>query len=123
MYFLCSEYVKCISFSFSIFCDFLHSYSVGYFFSRRKPSWTDRILYKVIANNYENITLRADLLSYNHVPFYTLSDHKPVIAQFNIKVSIQGEKTLLYNVLYIFGTYGMDIDMSYCTALYNQQQH
>ncbi|XP_047991045.1 inositol polyphosphate 5-phosphatase K-like isoform X1 [Leguminivora glycinivorella] len=53
---------------------------------KRKPSWTDRILYKVIANNYENITLRADLISYNHVPFYTLSDHKPVVAQFNIKI-------------------------------------
>ncbi|XP_063384261.1 inositol polyphosphate 5-phosphatase K-like isoform X1 [Cydia fagiglandana] len=53
---------------------------------KRKPSWTDRILYKVIANNYENITLRADLISYNHIPFYTLSDHKPVVAQFNIKI-------------------------------------
>ncbi|XP_041979367.1 inositol polyphosphate 5-phosphatase K-like isoform X2 [Aricia agestis] len=52
---------------------------------KRKPSWTDRILYKVIANNYENITLRADLVSYNHIPHYTVSDHKPVVAQFNIK--------------------------------------
>ncbi|XP_045772514.1 inositol polyphosphate 5-phosphatase K-like isoform X2 [Maniola jurtina] len=52
---------------------------------KRKPSWTDRILYKVIANNYENITLRADLISYNHIPHYTVSDHKPVVAQFNIK--------------------------------------
>ncbi|XP_026761679.2 phosphatidylinositol 4,5-bisphosphate 5-phosphatase A-like isoform X1 [Galleria mellonella] len=53
---------------------------------KRKPSWTDRILYKVIANNYENITLRADLISYNHIPHYTVSDHKPVVAQFNIKI-------------------------------------
>ncbi|XP_041979366.1 inositol polyphosphate 5-phosphatase K-like isoform X1 [Aricia agestis] len=53
---------------------------------KRKPSWTDRILYKVIANNYENITLRADLVSYNHIPHYTVSDHKPVVAQFNIKI-------------------------------------
>ncbi|XP_046966101.1 inositol polyphosphate 5-phosphatase K-like isoform X2 [Vanessa cardui] len=52
---------------------------------KRKPSWTDRILYKVIANNYENITLRADLVSYHHIPHYTVSDHKPVVAQFNIK--------------------------------------
>ncbi|KAG6440647.1 phosphatidylinositol 4,5-bisphosphate 5-phosphatase A isoform X1 [Manduca sexta] len=52
---------------------------------KRKPSWTDRVLYKVVANNYENVTLRADLVSYNHVPHYTVSDHKPVIAQFNIK--------------------------------------
>ncbi|XP_045447804.1 inositol polyphosphate 5-phosphatase K-like [Melitaea cinxia] len=53
---------------------------------KRKPSWTDRILYKVIANNYENITLRADLISYNHMPHYMVSDHKPVVAQFNIKI-------------------------------------
>ncbi|XP_012550986.1 inositol polyphosphate 5-phosphatase K isoform X2 [Bombyx mori] len=52
---------------------------------KRKPSWTDRVLYKVVANNYENVTLRADLVSYNHMPHYTLSDHKPVVAQFNIK--------------------------------------
>ncbi|XP_053609374.1 phosphatidylinositol 4,5-bisphosphate 5-phosphatase A-like isoform X1 [Plodia interpunctella] len=53
---------------------------------KRKPSWTDRILYKVIADNYENITLRADLVTYNHMPQYTVSDHKPVVAQYNIKV-------------------------------------
>ncbi|XP_026761680.2 inositol polyphosphate 5-phosphatase K-like isoform X2 [Galleria mellonella] len=62
---------------------------------KRKPSWTDRILYKVIANNYENITLRADLISYNHIPHYTVSDHKPVVAQFNIKAfSNYTEKTV-----------------------------
>ncbi|KAJ2948975.1 hypothetical protein O0L34_g5915 [Tuta absoluta] len=53
---------------------------------KRKPSWTDRILYKVIANNYENITLRADLVSYNHLPHYTVSDHKPVVAYFTVKI-------------------------------------
>ncbi|XP_059050515.1 inositol polyphosphate 5-phosphatase K-like isoform X3 [Achroia grisella] len=52
---------------------------------KRKPSWTDRILNKVIANNYENLTLRADLISYHHIPHYTVSDHKPVVAQYNIK--------------------------------------
>ncbi|CAH2048510.1 unnamed protein product, partial [Iphiclides podalirius] len=53
---------------------------------KRKPSWTDRILYKVIANNYENITLRADVISYNHLPHYIVSDHKPVVAQFFVKI-------------------------------------
>ncbi|CAH0751323.1 unnamed protein product [Diatraea saccharalis] len=53
---------------------------------KRKPSWTDRILYKVITNNYENVTLRADLLSYNHMPHYTVSDHKPVVAMYSIKI-------------------------------------
>ncbi|XP_021188220.1 inositol polyphosphate 5-phosphatase K isoform X3 [Helicoverpa armigera] len=62
---------------------------------RRKPSWTDRILYKVNANNYENVTLRADVLSYNHIPHYTVSDHKPVVAQVNIKTfSNYTEKTV-----------------------------
>ncbi|XP_072949081.1 inositol polyphosphate 5-phosphatase K-like [Epargyreus clarus] len=62
---------------------------------KRKPSWTDRILYKVSANNYENITLRAELISYNHLPHYTVSDHKPVIAQYNIKAfSNYTEKTV-----------------------------
>ncbi|KOB69023.1 putative skeletal muscle/kidney enriched inositol 5-phosphatase [Operophtera brumata] len=32
-----------------------------------------------------NIKLRADLISYNHISHYTVSDHKPVVAQFNIK--------------------------------------
>ncbi|XP_075977674.1 inositol polyphosphate 5-phosphatase K-like isoform X2 [Anticarsia gemmatalis] len=53
---------------------------------KRKPSWTDRILYKVSANNYENVTLRAEVVSYNHIPHYTVSDHKPVVAQLNIKI-------------------------------------
>lgn len=54
---------------------------------RRKPSWTDRILHKVIPNTYENITLKADQLNYHSLPQYTLSDHKPVIAEFQIKVN------------------------------------
>ncbi|XP_022813918.1 inositol polyphosphate 5-phosphatase K-like isoform X1 [Spodoptera litura] len=53
---------------------------------KRKPSWTDRILYKVNANNYENVTLKAEVVSYNHMAHYTVSDHKPVVAFFNIKV-------------------------------------
>ncbi|CAG9562048.1 unnamed protein product [Danaus chrysippus] len=52
---------------------------------KRKPSWTDRILFKVITNTYENVTLRADVISYNSLPQYTISDHKPVVGQFNIK--------------------------------------
>ncbi|VVD04695.1 unnamed protein product [Leptidea sinapis] len=54
---------------------------------KRKPSWTDRILYKVIENNYENVKLKAELISYNHLPHYLVSDHKPVIGQFNIKAN------------------------------------
>ncbi|KAJ8721967.1 hypothetical protein PYW08_004369 [Mythimna loreyi] len=53
---------------------------------KRKPSWTDRILYKVNANNYENVTLKAEVVSYNYMSHYTVSDHKPVVALMNIKV-------------------------------------
>nr|CAD7447108.1 unnamed protein product [Timema bartmani] len=53
---------------------------------RRRPSWTDRILHKVNANVYENLTLQAEQLSYNSLDYYTLSDHKPVVAEFIIKV-------------------------------------
>lgn len=53
---------------------------------KRKPAWTDRILYKVGANNYENVTLKADQNSYICHPEYMLSDHRPVSSEFNVKV-------------------------------------
>lgn len=56
-------------------------------FFRRRPAWCDRILYCVNSHNYENVTLKADQLSYKSHPSYLLSDHKPVSAEFNIKVS------------------------------------
>ncbi|XP_013164333.1 PREDICTED: inositol polyphosphate 5-phosphatase K-like isoform X1 [Papilio xuthus] len=65
---------------------------------KRKPSWTDRILYKVVPNNYENITLRADCLSYNDVPHYTVSDHKPVVAVYTIKVQRLLTRSLMADV-------------------------
>lgn len=65
---------------------------------KRKPSWTDRILYKVNANNYENVTLKAEVVSYNHVSHYTVSDHKPVVALLNIKTfSNYTEKTVEFS--------------------------
>ncbi|KAK7863761.1 hypothetical protein R5R35_011162 [Gryllus longicercus] len=53
---------------------------------KRRPSWTDRVLYKVNAHVYENLTLRAEQLFYKSFDSYVLSDHKPVVAEFNIKV-------------------------------------
>ncbi|KAL1501734.1 hypothetical protein ABEB36_007010 [Hypothenemus hampei] len=53
---------------------------------KRRPAWCDRILYCVNSYNYENVTLKVDQLSYKHHPSYMLSDHKPVSADFNIKV-------------------------------------
>jgi endonuclease/exonuclease/phosphatase family metal-dependent hydrolase len=53
---------------------------------KRRPAWCDRILYRVNPDNYENVTLKVDQLSYRHHPSYLLSDHKPVTAEFNIKI-------------------------------------
>ena len=56
---------------------------------RRCPSWTDRILYKVNANVYENLTLHAELVSYKSIEDYIQSDHKPVVGEFVIKVCLK----------------------------------
>ncbi|XP_076262811.1 phosphatidylinositol 4,5-bisphosphate 5-phosphatase A-like isoform X1 [Rhynchophorus ferrugineus] len=53
---------------------------------KRRPAWCDRILYCVNSNNYENVTLKVEQLSYKSHPSYTLSDHKPVSAEFIIKI-------------------------------------
>lgn len=65
---------------------------------RRKPAWTDRILYKVGTNNYENVTLRAEQQSYKSHVNYTLSDHRPVTSDFNIKV----RTNLLVSALHLY---------------------
>ncbi|KAK9718145.1 SKICH domain [Popillia japonica] len=53
---------------------------------KRRPAWTDRILYKVNPNNYDNIKLKIQQNSYKSHPEYSLSDHKPVTSDFSIKV-------------------------------------
>ncbi|XP_014243403.1 phosphatidylinositol 4,5-bisphosphate 5-phosphatase A-like isoform X1 [Cimex lectularius] len=50
----------------------------GRFNLKRRPSWTDRILYK--SDSLRNITQ----ISYESLTDYVLSDHTPVIAQFYI---------------------------------------
>ena len=44
--------------------------------TKRRPAWTDRVLYLP----------SSDLapLSYQSLPQYTISDHKPVVADFNV---------------------------------------
>ncbi|KAG5878077.1 hypothetical protein JTB14_006603 [Gonioctena quinquepunctata] len=56
------------------------------FYHERRPAWCDRILYCVNQHNYENVTLKVDQLSYKSHPSFTLSDHRPVTAEFVIKV-------------------------------------
>lgn len=53
---------------------------------KRRPSWTDRVLYFVHKNVYENITLNAKQLLYTSLSQYEQSDHKPVVSEFIIKV-------------------------------------
>ncbi|XP_058464325.1 phosphatidylinositol 4,5-bisphosphate 5-phosphatase A isoform X7 [Malaya genurostris] len=53
---------------------------------KRRPAWTDRILYAVKENNYRNVKLTVDQTSYKSHPSYSISDHKPVTSEFTIKV-------------------------------------
>ncbi|KAJ8942379.1 hypothetical protein NQ314_010082 [Rhamnusium bicolor] len=56
---------------------------------KRRPAWCDRILYCVNSHNYENVTLKVDQLSYRSHQTYTLSDHRPVTAEYVIKIPQQ----------------------------------
>lgn len=38
------------------------------------------------ANVYENLTLRAEQVSYKSIDEYVQSDHKPVVGEFVVKV-------------------------------------
>ncbi|XP_035898208.1 phosphatidylinositol 4,5-bisphosphate 5-phosphatase A-like isoform X5 [Anopheles stephensi] len=53
---------------------------------KRRPAWTDRILYAVNENNYRNVRLTAEQTSYKSHPSYSISDHKPVTSEFTLKV-------------------------------------
>ncbi|XP_020281768.1 inositol polyphosphate 5-phosphatase K-like [Pseudomyrmex gracilis] len=54
---------------------------------KRRPSWTDRILYKINAiDMYDDIELNAEQQSYKSHPNYSVSDHKPVTGEFEITV-------------------------------------
>ncbi|KAK9512782.1 hypothetical protein O3M35_001122 [Rhynocoris fuscipes] len=52
----------------------------------RRPGWTDRILYKVNADVYENVTLDTCSLEYKAIDNFSCSDHRPVMGIFTIKV-------------------------------------
>ena len=53
---------------------------------KRRPAWTDRILYQVNANVYDNVTLKMEGGSYKSHMHYRSSDHRPVTAAFKITV-------------------------------------
>ena len=61
---------------------------------RRRPAWTDRILYRVNSYNYEdaNVELSLDAFNYqcHNDEMYRNSDHYPVSQEF--KISIFGKE-------------------------------
>jgi len=94
-----------------------YKYDIGLdsFDTKRRPGWTDRILYQVNANVYDNVTLNVEGLSYKSHMKYRTSDHRPVTAAFKIKVfrqtiekmvefrhivswNLSGSNTVYYNV-------------------------
>lgn len=60
---------------------------------KRRPAWTDRILYGIQPDNCNpNTQLHADQFAYKSHPGYSISDHKPVTGEFFIKL-FPGYKT------------------------------
>ncbi|XP_035785305.1 phosphatidylinositol 4,5-bisphosphate 5-phosphatase A-like isoform X2 [Anopheles albimanus] len=56
---------------------------------KRRPAWTDRILYAVNENNYRNVRLTVEQTSYKSHPSYNISDHKPVTSEFTLKCALK----------------------------------
>ncbi|XP_055923532.1 phosphatidylinositol 4,5-bisphosphate 5-phosphatase A-like isoform X2 [Eupeodes corollae] len=53
---------------------------------KRRPAWTDRILYTINRDKYPDIKLHLEQRSYKSHPGYTISDHRPVSSEFIIKL-------------------------------------
>ncbi|KAM7349424.1 inositol polyphosphate 5-phosphatase K [Cochliomyia hominivorax] len=54
---------------------------------KRRPAWTDRILYAVQPiNRQPNMPLEIEQCAYKSHPGYNISDHKPVTSEFTIKL-------------------------------------
>ncbi|KAK2586242.1 hypothetical protein KPH14_001499 [Odynerus spinipes] len=53
---------------------------------KRRPSWTDRILYTINVDVYNDVTLSAVQLNYKSHSNYVQSDHKPVTGEFDVTV-------------------------------------
>ncbi|RWS10760.1 Inositol polyphosphate 5-phosphatase K-like protein [Dinothrombium tinctorium] len=57
-----------------------------YDFKSRRPAFTDRVLYRINGNVYDNIKLELKQFEYLSHTQYKQSDHKPVTSSFSIKV-------------------------------------
>lgn len=58
----------------------------NYDFEKRKPAWTDRILYRYTRDAYTHTNLEVKQLHYSSHSYYSQSDHKPVSGSFLIKI-------------------------------------
>ncbi|KAG8276906.1 positive regulation of renal water transport [Homalodisca vitripennis] len=63
-----------------------HEFGKTQYSNSRRPAWTDRVLFKANKDAYQNVTLDVAQTSYQSIESYVVSDHKPVFAEFNIKV-------------------------------------
>jgi len=54
--------------------------------SKRRPAWTDRILYKANTANFETVELALRQHDYSAHPAFLQSDHKPVTSGFSMSV-------------------------------------
>lgn len=77
---------------------------------KRVPSWCDRILYKT--EDKESKFIHCEQLSYNHIPEFDQSDHKPVYSLFQVKVGNLELHTpdLLFNDIF---HNGKDVEITY----------
>lgn len=66
---------------------------------RRRPAWTDRILYKTIDSSNKRCEL--EVLSYNDINSIKLSDHRPVYGESSIQV-IKYKNCTHLNFIYHF---------------------
>jgi inositol-1,4,5-trisphosphate 5-phosphatase len=52
-------------------------YQVDNYDPKRRPAWTDRILYHVNASAYDNVTLKVEGQDYKSHMAFRCSDHRP----------------------------------------------
>lgn len=61
---------------------------------KRRPAWTDRVLYAVNRDKFPEIKLHLEQMSYKSHPGYNISDHKPVSSEFYIKIETETDTDL-----------------------------
>ncbi|XP_069135012.1 inositol polyphosphate 5-phosphatase K-like isoform X3 [Argopecten irradians] len=53
---------------------------------QRVPAWCDRVLWMVHEDSFQNLDLSVKQLYYKSLPSFTVSDHKPVVTEFQFPV-------------------------------------